>query len=275
MKYATCEPIYNFKGEKVYDKIVSIINLDTLPKFVKISTITIMCKINVKFNKENIFQFYNFIKSNNTKYITRVNNNKFKNQLTAEILFYNGTKASIKFFEGGIHITGCRNGENLYDILHILYEHINRKVCVYQDNQIIHKYFINEENLNTSIKFDNFKIIMVNCGFDVGIKIDLTKLYINMMEKDINVSYEDCSHASVDVIFYYDKYKCSIFIFDSGKIIITGVNHIPIIKEAYSFIVQYLYENYEDIVLISIEDFFTVEQINAILENNMDFDCLT
>ena len=91
---------------------------------------------------------------------------------------------------------------------------------------------------------------MINSNLKIGFRIDRDKFYKILLKQGIECNFEPCAHAGVNVKFNYsNNEKISIFIFESGSIIITGAKTKDHILQSYNFITKKLYENYNNIIL--------------------------
>ena len=90
---------------------------------------------------------------------------------------------------------------------------------------------------------------MINCNFVVPFKINRPKLQILLKTDDYNAEYDSNGHAGVKIRYVSIKQKITIFVFESGSIIIIlGNQGFSRINEVYTFIYKYLLENYDVIV---------------------------
>jgi TATA-box binding protein (TBP) (component of TFIID and TFIIIB) len=89
---------------------------------------------------------------------------------------------------------------------------------------------------------------MINSNFYVNYKINIENLYPLITKKGVKARFEPLSHRCVNIKFVpeganeRDK-PISIFVFESGSIIITGARNGNNIKSAYEFITGVLDEN--------------------------------
>lgn len=260
-------------------------NLKSLPKDVKISTMTVVCKFKTEFNVENIGRFISLNSDRivYTKYgdkerlldpKTKKKNKKkksrsFYNQVTVKVNSTNEKPTNVKLFRNGsVQMTGCKSLENFIDVIKKLSVELkkvrmilNRKTM----KSFIEKPFItNPENVDINSVYD-VKIGMINCGFDIGFSVDRSNLYATLLKQDIECKFEPCVHACVDVKYYYKKDKrISIFVFESGKIIITGANQRDHIDKAHDYITKKLHEHYGATNMTSIDDFIMDADVIAL-----------
>jgi len=165
--------------------------------------------------------------------------------------------ASVNIFNNGsVHMTGIKSAvmfENVY--LKLLYA-LNEKKYVINNGKAIPKFYL--ENPIPDEYFDkvqSFQICMVNYTFYVYFKIKLVEMEILMKSLGANARLEISNHACVNVKFMYeDHHKVSIFIFQSGRINITGGRNYDEIMTAHIYILKILRDNYRRILLIPIEN---------------------
>lgn len=186
----------------------------------------------------------------------------------------NGKIITIEFFlNGSISLTGCvNNDDGMKAVNNVLNE-------AKKYREIFYDYTKDEID---DIKMINYKITMINTGYDAGFRIDRAKLTETLRNiSDIFVSYNPERYQGVKISYMYNenndnkdgicycnpqckyekrmrpKNKCKIItiaIFQAGKNIITGANDIKQSLEAYNYINDVLANNYLDIVRLSIED---------------------
>ncbi|ARF10591.1 TATA box binding protein [Hokovirus HKV1] len=264
----------------------SLKDLDKLPPELKISTITMTFELDIKFNVKKIAKYIDlkdgliyakFGKKNMTNYILRSTyliTDKFKKktvipkkkpdtfveQCTIKILSNIDKKfINIKIFENGtLHITGIKSYNDFMESYDKLIKELLKEKYVLKNGILKRKYFFNNVN-NVKEVFDNknnFKICMIVCTFYVYFKIKLEILDDILQKQKYNTVFNFTDHACVNIKYNYsDTREISIFVYESGKINITGSRINEEIIECYKFIIKILYENYDDIVLIDITRF--------------------
>jgi TATA-box binding protein (TBP) (component of TFIID and TFIIIB) len=271
----------NFKNKE--DKIRTskikelngVIITEKLPIDVKISTMTITCIVKgVIFNLLNIAKYidlsldgiiavsHGFIKNPETnrtimklkksKKTKKITQKAFQNQMSMVVLIKGKLKPiNIKLFRNGsIQMTGCINIENLFEVIDLVFEKLKcqKSVVRYMKKKIIDKPFVNDISKLTLENLDKIKIQMINSNFSILFKIDRTKLYQLFLEKNMNCLYDPMKHACVNVKYEHKDKSISIFIFEKGSIIITGVKNCQQINDAYNYIYELLLRNYKTIV---------------------------
>lgn len=130
----------------------------------------------------------------------------------------------------------------------------------------------NPENVNVSDIY-NFKIRMINSNFHIGFLINRENLYELLSKGGIRCSFEPCIHACVNIKYNYkNKDTISIFVFESGSIVITGAKSKNHIVDAYKFITKVLYENYDNIVKNDIDKFLEKPEIKELINQSLNDD---
>lgn len=111
-----------------------------------------------------------------------------------------------------------------------------------------------------SINISPVKIVNINSVYDCNCEINREKLYDVIQEKNLFVKYDPNTYPGVNIKFIYNDSlsglcncdplcnldvckKISIFVFQSGKIIITGANEIEQLDKTYLFINNILQNN--------------------------------
>lgn len=253
------------KLQKVIQESLALKNVD-IPKDIQISTMTLEAKLNTRFYPWNIYKYIKksengiikVVKENRNK-VKKTCKNKnrqsdvFLNQVTVSIKV-SGKKnpVSVKIFNSGtMHFTGCICVDNLLEAVYKLCIECRKCRAIITKSRKI-KEISFAENIN-NLKLENlydFKVDMINCIFKVPFTIDRPKLHV-LLKSDNNhkAVYDSNGHAAVKIKIVEKKKKITIFIFESGSIIIIlGNQGFRKIKEVYTFIYRYLLENYNTIV---------------------------
>lgn len=247
-------------------KIDDKINIDYKPDDVIISTMTIICKVDSEFNVENIGKYISLhnngiIQCSYGKDVFRTLINKKKKRKNKKNNFYNQVTLLMKtkrddiiniklFKNGSIQMTGCKSIEGSIEALEKLLYLLKKEKAIFnqETNKIDDKPFVsNSSKLNIKDIY-SFKIAMINSNFHIGFSIDRTKLYNLMVKDKIDTTYDPIRHAGVIIKYETSDRTISVFIFQSGSIVITGAQNCKQIYEAYQFINKYLLSNYNDIV---------------------------
>ncbi|AYV84672.1 MAG: TATA box binding protein [Hyperionvirus sp.] len=246
------------------------IDLDQLPEDVSISTMTITCKIKTEFNVTNIGKYidlkYNSIvtvkhgacddKTTNRSLVFKKQTaqkykkkkKSFYNQITIIIRTKKNAKGTnVKLFtNGAIQMTGVKSVEGMTEALTQTFNELKvvKAVLDPKTNKIIEKPFItNKDMLDVKNIFD-LKICMINSNFDVGFNIDRDKLFDLLRGNNIECTFDPIIHACVNIKYEHSDKTISIFVFESGAVIITGARSGTQIVAAYTFINKYLLKHY-------------------------------
>ena len=184
---------------------------------------------------------------------TKKKNRAFFNQITLKVYSKGKDKpVNVKLFKNGsIQMTGCKSIEDCEYALEVLETELTKSKFIVNRKMdgIIPKPFVSKPN---NIKLEKIKEIiirMINTNFKVNFKIDRSSLYQILLSKNINCSYEPCMHACVNIKYQYNEDEVvSVFVFQSGSIIIAGARTKDHIIKAYKFITKLLFENYNNII---------------------------
>lgn len=263
----------NVISQNIINKYPINIELSNLPDDISISTMTITCKIDTFFNVSNIGKYidlkYNGIiavkhgdcndKTTNRSLIlkrTKLQKNKkkksFYNQVTIIIRLpdIKIKDMNVKLFSNGsIQMTGCKSIESFFSVLSYVFSELKIVKCVvdFKNQQVIEKRFVTNFDILDIDNLKNIKICMINSNFSMGFNIDRDRLQ-ELLTKDGYESYYDAIlHACVNIKYEHADKIISIFVFESGAIIITGARNCNQINDAYKFINKYLLENYFDV----------------------------
>lgn len=104
-----------------------------------------------------------------------------------------------------------------------------------------------EKILNTAFDVEEYKVTtleigMINTNFSFGHRLDIICMrdILNKIE-NVNIDYEPDVYPGLKI-----KYnKSSIFIFTTGNVLITGVKSLEEVKQAFDFVVENTFENWE------------------------------
>jgi TATA-box binding protein (TBP) (component of TFIID and TFIIIB) len=161
------------------------------------------------------------------------------------------------FNNGSVHVTGIKSHQMFEEIYEKLFSEITKQKYVLnsETGAMVYKPFAEEPIPDTMrTKVENFQICMINCTLDVYFNIKLIELHSIMKAMGAPSKLDVSKHACVNTKFNYkDFHEVSIFIFESGKINITGSRSYEEIMSAYEYIVCILYENFKKIMLISVD----------------------
>lgn len=270
--------------QKTQKKVLK--NFQHLPKDIHISTMTITCLFETNFNVKNIGEYMSLATEDygiqkivygktDDNVRTKIKSKKkvrkgkqikknFFNQTTLVVKSKNlKNDVNVKIFQNGsIHMTGCKGDNNFYDIMSILCTELSKIKGVYNPttDKILPITFAEDPEIIKMDNIQNVKIRMINTNFSIGFKIDRDKLYKSILtsktDEDVSCTFEPCAHAGVNIKYNYkNKSIVSIFVFESGSIIITGAKKANHIIKAYEYITKHIYENYNLVILnqISLE----------------------
>lgn len=271
---------------KLRAKISETLDLDGLyiPSDIKISTMTLEARIGTRFNPINIYKYIkkskngiirivkakkkkkkkikvvkkNNIHNNKKKLNKNKNKNKqsdeFLNQVTLSINVSSKKEkpVSVKAFNSGtMHFTGVVCIDDLLEAAYKFFVECRKTRAIIKNNKIHEISFAEDiSKLKINDMYD-FKIDMVNCGFLVPFNINRPKLQILLKSDNYNAVYDSNRHAGVKIKFVGedDGNKITVFVFESGKIIIIlGNQGYRKIKQIYTFVYKYLLENYDIII---------------------------
>jgi len=255
-------------------KTLKKLDIKYLPDDVTISTMTLVCGIDTKFNCENIARYIS-LSPNGILSVsygkngdTRTNRSIIKKKTSSgkkkkqKKCFYNqvsmyidvSTKkkkpVNIKLFcDGAIQMTGCKTIDHSIEVLtKVLFELKKTKAIVdAKTRTIVEKPFVtNPEKLNIK-DVSNLRIAMINSGFEIEFKIDRSKLHNLLLENNYECLFDPAKHACVNIKYDHPDKTISVFVFEKGSIIITGAQNCLQIYSAYDFINKYLLKNHHHI----------------------------
>ncbi|ARF09340.1 TATA box binding protein [Catovirus CTV1] len=253
---------------KVKEKMENLIDINCKPEDVTISTMTITCKLGTDFNVENICKYIDLSrngvievvsgKDTRTLITKKCNNQKnkkgkreFYNQITLKVNTKKDKVVNIKLFiNGSIQMTGCKSVEGSIEALEKLLESLKKEKAIINTEtmKIEDKPFMsNASKLNVE-HIHNYKVAMINSNFTIGFSVDRLKLFNCMTKDGLDATYDPIIHAGVIIRYNTGEKIISIFVFESGSIVITGAKGCVQINSAYNFINKYLLENYKNIV---------------------------
>jgi len=264
-----------FDNEKK-NEIISLADIRKLPPNVKISTITVTCKIGTELNIHYIARFMD--RRNDAIISVKYGKNSVKHgknfygECTVRIRprtldKINNPKnnpVNMKIFRNGsLQLTGVKNMINFIEVIEILFNELKKTKAVIYENKLMLKPFIKDrQNLSLS----TIQICMINSGFKLKHQVDREQLYIKLLHDKIKCNFEPLTHACVNIKFQYDQTKqVSIFVFESGAIIITGANNIEQISSAYNFIITKIKKYGFSVVLSNIDEMFEDDELKQFL----------
>lgn len=172
---------------------------------------------------------------------------------------------NIKVFKNGsLQMTGCKDMDDFINVANTLIKILKMGKNIRKKNGTVkHIDFINDAN---NINITDVKIRMINSNFKLDYKVDrkkLAKILKNnhgLQTKDKEIGYIECKyeptggHSCVNIKYQYDeKNKPSIFVFQTGAIIITGAKNLHHIIMSYKFILKILNKYYDEIRIVDLD----------------------
>ena len=286
-------------------KINSLINLEELYRVIKIDDKQNLYYDNDDDNDElvskNILNNISFIEYGKTKDVSNSKGvnpkqekqnrykkkkkkmKRFDNQLTL-IVNINNNIINMKIFKNGrIQMTGLKDIDNGPKAIEIIMK-IIKDLSLIKNSNITSLLQDNDESIEiinpemkTELKYDNYKICLINSDFRFNHKVKRNKLYEFIVNNtELVCSYEPCIYPGVKLQYFYnteldgvcrcsDVYcsnknknstcvKITIAVFESGCTIITGAKSLKQVNAAYTFIKNLLSSNISHFKKIDIED---------------------
>ncbi len=235
------------------------LKLELLPNNIKISTISATCSLGVNVNLNNIYKYLKLdikkiftvkfkskVKSLEPQKKKKKKRNCFQNQMTVEIKpdleGYPDSKVSVKLFKNGsIQMSGIKSIVAVNTVLTKLIKELKKEFGKPEDGKMTIITFA--ENLS-ELCVTKFKIDMINSGFEIGYQVNRENLYNALLENKKECKFEPSIHAGVNIKYTpsdsINGKKVSIFVFESGNIIITGAKTVSNILESYDYIVTFM-----------------------------------
>jgi len=227
-----------------------------------------------KIKPKRIPSYYNELKGiyNNLK--IKRSKHRFFNQVTAYIKLSTDRYINVKIFKNGsLQMTGIKKTQECNIIINkLLNEIINpinsNTITPYSEGVILPDFMQTPETPNTIINFmemtpvttpvtpvalanlkvTDFNIRMINSNCKVPFKINRDILFQLLKKDKIKCRYDPNSHACVNIRHDINSNdKVSIFVFQSGCIIITGGKTILDINKGYNYIMELISKYYESI----------------------------
>lgn len=274
-------------------------NLEKLPDELSISTMTITCNFDTLIDIINVGKYMDLdkgkvvcvkfgpnnsiirtlIKLKRKKKTTTKNRKNFYNQATVIVAVNEDRYVNVKLFKNGsIQMTGCQSYENFTIAMKTLCEVLKKKKIVYDkvSKKFSSKEFVSKTDNVTVDKIFNVKIRMINSNFNIGFLVNRKKLNELMVSAGEKSNFSPERHSGVIIKYLYEeKDTISVFVFESGAVIITGAKKREHLIEAYKFITAKLYENYDKIVKANSQSFLESIDIKDLIqkvatENNIE-----
>lgn len=263
------KPAKNLTDKEIKHIMGNKIDIEYKPEDVIISTMTITCKVESEFNVKNIGKYIDLNRNGVVEAIcgrdivrsllpqkknqqkNKKEKKQFYNQVTLKVNTKKDNLINIKLFiNGSIQMTGCKSIEGAIEALEKLLHLLKIEKSIIDINNFIleNKPFVSNISKLTIEDIYDFKIAMINSNFIIGFNVDRYKLYNCMINDKIDATYDPIIHAGVIVRHNTGDKVISVFVFESGCIVITGARTCKQINEAYNFINKYLLQNYKHVV---------------------------
>ena len=214
------------------------------PSWIKLTTITMISQfkrgINIQFLKT-FFEEYELKLSRKEKkkrkFIWRMKDTTFYNQISLVYEDYHSTKSIKVFPNGSIQVAGCAD---LFDCKRV----IKQLSCMF--SRILGKEYV--------ILEDTFRVVMINSNFSLNKNLNLLQT-AQKFESVFKTSFEPDRYSAVKVKFRpsEDMKEITTSIFSTGKIIITGAETLKEIAFAYNIIVSHILENKNSILTTDVD----------------------
>ena len=214
------------------------------PSWIKLTTITMISQfkrgINIQFLKT-FFEEYELKLARKgkekRKFIWRMKDTTFYNQISLVYEDYHSTKSIKVFPNGSIQVAGCAD---LFDCKRV----IKQLSCMF--SRILGKEYIIPE--------DTFRVVMINSNFSLNKNLNLLQTAQNF-ESVFKTSFEPDRYSAVKVKFRpsADMKEITTSIFSTGKIIITGAETLKEIAFAYNIIISHILEHKKSILTTDVD----------------------
>lgn len=278
------------ESNKNYIDIESF-EMELIPDNISISTMSLACCLGVAFDTINIYKYMildlndviaiksptglRCIKGYETQFKSTEKNSKknFYNQNTIIIRASDESFLNVKLFKNGsIQMTGCKNLHHANIVLNKLMRKLSESVYIKNSDGLLKEIkFVNNSN-NLTVK--NFKIDLINSNFGINYLINKEKLFELLKSNHILCRLSPI-HSCVNIKFKINlneieqisskKSYVSIFVFQTGNIIITGAKKAIHVRSAYRFIVKFLNTFKKDIIKRDISTLITSDDIISIV----------
>lgn len=244
------------------------VDISNLPQGLDIFIITMTCKINKSFFIDNILNYFplsdNHIHTIKSKNKTRHVNNIIKIKEKINLNFYNQITLIMKIFlnnnnntskyvniklfnNGSIQISGLQSIEHCNITLNKLLTLLKGDFGIFEDDVFKEFRFLESDD----IKIIDTKINMINTMFEYKSKINRSQLYNHFLSLNLGIviKFQPEIHAPVHLkLDVGNKKPVTIFIFESGKILIMGCCNKENIITSYNFIFNLLTNNHNYII---------------------------
>ena len=212
---------------------------------------------------------------------------RFWNQITIIVVPEPGFKNNIKIFNNGsISMTGVKKIENGKKSVAILIDYIKE---IYK----MHPDILKEAMDIDTLKMSSFKIALINSDYNISYDVNRSVLHkILTNEYNVSSTFDACEYPGVNIKMFWNKdnvvgnsftgkcpcnkkcigkgtgdgpgqcKKITIFVFQSGSIMITGARCIEQIYSGYHFI-NSIFEKYKDKLEVKVPEFIRQKQTNT------------
>lgn len=267
-----------------------LLDMDVLSKIVKISTMSATCKLGSNINLDYMYKYLKLetghivtIKHKDNERTVEEQKKKkkkkksFHNQISVKIRpdakKFPEDKINVKIFKNGsLQMSGIRSLDACNCALNKLINALVKDYAVLKNNGEMEEiHFVEKKE---DVKVTNFKINMINSGFNIGFEVNRDELHSVLLKQKIQCKYEPCIHACVNIKFHPDSAdkKISIFVFESGNIIITGAKQTQPIVESYNYIKKLLNKYKNDIQKTQISKMVLNVQESKEVDDLLDVD---
>ncbi len=156
---------------------------------------------------------------------------------------------------GSIQMTGPRNIQDCKTAVDILIKELSKKVYVKQNGKKVLRGYVSDKS---QLGLYSMKIALINTEFDFKQCIDINRLlkhlkyeqkYLPPELKDLYYKYDPTSHDSIDIYYPYSPNDISIFVFATGKVIVTGGTTYESIVIAHKYISGIINKYSNDIII--------------------------
>ena len=272
------------------------LKLRLLPENINISTISATCCLGTSINLGNVYKYVkldlatiftvkykNKVRSLEPQKKKKKKKNCFQNQMTVEIKpdleGYPDSKVSVKIFKNGsIQMSGIKSIVAVNTVLNKLVNELKKEFAKIEEGKMTAITFVDKTD---DLKITKFKVDMINSGFEIGYEVNRENLYNALLDKKIECKFEPSIHAGVNIKFVPSDNKqgkkVSIFVFESGNIIITGAKTVNNILESYNYIKNFMNDHKSSVQKSKICEMLRnniSDEINGMLQIDEDDDLL-
>ncbi|AVL94749.1 TATA-box binding protein [Moumouvirus australiensis] len=255
-------------------KLGTLIDVDKFAKYVVLKENEI---VSVKFGNRNDPATNRIIPAANIKTKKKPSKKNFYNQVTILMKPMNNPTRNyinIKVFKNGsLQMTGCKDMDDFYDVTMTLIRILKKgRLMKNKKGESVKIDYIDEPK---KIGIFNIKIRMINSNFKLDYKVDREKLAKILKKnhgkysKDKEIGFVEYKfkpmggHSCVNIKYSHENGdKTSIFVFQTGAVIITGAKKFDQIIIAYNFIHKILNKYFEKIKIVDLEEIEVQEEIS-------------